>query len=434
MSGIKDKIVTNLDLFKAMVNGLEDGVFLSDGSCVCYANAALESMTGYSNEELIGLTLLELFSDHNQSINNDVSNCFSNLESSMPEDLGKAIINLPFYNKKNDAHFPATLTFRPILVAEETMFMGKITDCSELRIQESKLADLQAEFDQILNNIPDVFYRTDATGVFTMLSPASKETIGYEPEELLGTKISDLYASEKDRLLLLDGLKKADGKPVKIEATMIKKNGQAMWVSTNAYMRFDRDHNFIGVEGIARDSTERHNAEIVLHKTANTDPLTGLANRLCFNMELSRAVTQSANTKGTLALLYLDLDSFKIVNDTHGHHIGDELLKLVALRIKQACRKTDLVARFGGDEFVVLLEDGIKKKDTEIIAKKIVEQIASPFKIQELELIIGASVGISYFPEPSNDAEHFLRDADKAMYAAKKSGKGQIRSSRDIDR
>ncbi len=411
-------------LFSTFSDELSDGLVVLDGFIVTYINSKLAEMTGYLRSDLIGRSILDFVRKEDRE---SLEVFYLSSINDQPFSSGHEAICL---HRDGESHFSGLIKFVRIAGSNaQAQSIGIIKTNIDSHVIEKRYAALEKEFHQILDNMPDVFYRTDAEGVITMISPACKMTMGYEPVELIGTKLADLYADSDVRSRTIEKLRSANGKPINVEATLIHKNGNAVWVSTNAYMRFDEKREFIGVEGIARDSTKRRNNEIDLYKAANTDHLTGLSNRLFFNVELSRAVTQSSNTKSGLALLYMDLDGFKTVNDTFGHQMGDELLCQVATRLRKLCRKTDLIARLGGDEFIVLIEDDPKVADVENIAKKIVEQLSRSFEVEGHCIDVGVSIGISYFSENSKDADDFLRDADSAMYTAKRAGKNLIRTS-----
>ena len=170
------------------------------------------------------------------------------------------------------------------------------------------------------------------------------------------------------------------------------------------------------------DISLRMMAANYMRNVANHDPLTGLGNRALFESLLKQTVGRAERGQNQLALLYVDLDKFKPVNDQHGHEAGDELLKQVADRLKACVRDADCVARLGGDEFGVILEGTDAKMAAQRVAKAMVGTIAMPFKLAKAEVKIGCSIGAAIFPENGKDDENLLKAADEAMYAAKKSG------------
>ncbi len=169
---------------------------------------------------------------------------------------------------------------------------------------------------------------------------------------------------------------------------------------------------------------ERKTAEEELKIKATYDELTGLYNRAMFFEHLNKAISLANRSNDILSVLFLDLDKFKIVNDTMGHNIGDLLLKEVAKRIKSSVRNSDVVSRMGGDEFVILLPKVRDGKSTEIVANNIVKSLSAPFILEGNEIYIGVSIGISLFPTDGNNAKTLLKNSDSAMYNAKEAGRG----------
>ena len=168
-----------------------------------------------------------------------------------------------------------------------------------------------------------------------------------------------------------------------------------------------------------------------LYRSANFDKLTDIPNRSLFLDRLDQNLKQSERYKRKFALLFIDLDGFKSVNDTLGHDAGDELLIRTAKRLQECVRDADTVARIGGDEFTVILSTITSVDDVQSVAQKIIRALATPFKMGNEEAQIRASIGISVFPENGTDAETLLKKADDAMYLAKKGGKNDFRMSPD---
>lgn len=185
----------------------------------------------------------------------------------------------------------------------------------------------------------------------------------------------------------------------------------------------------IGAYGVARDVTEVKQEQMRLLKASNTDPLTELLNRAGFSAYVDAALRRASDRGELVALLYMDLDRFKPVNDEYGHPVGDALLKAVAGRLRHALRPQDLVARLGGDEFAVFLHHVAKPEDARVVADKLVHALAMPFRIGALELRIGASVGfcVQWAREVRIDA--LVMQADEQLYRAKRAGRGQASGS-----
>lgn len=176
-----------------------------------------------------------------------------------------------------------------------------------------------------------------------------------------------------------------------------------------------------------RDITEQTRLLGQLERAANFDFVTGLPNRTQFNHHLEQALKESRRHKAQIAVLFIDLDDFKLVNDEHGHGIGDAFLKLVGERLQAVLREVDSVARLSGDEFAVLLTHLQLPDEAEVVARKIVESLGQPFEIAGRTVATAASVGIALFPRDADDAEDLVRRADVAMYQAKRLGKNRYR-------
>ena len=175
----------------------------------------------------------------------------------------------------------------------------------------------------------------------------------------------------------------------------------------------------VQIERTIRYAMDRKSAESELARLAHYDALTGIPNRLLFNDRLDRALQRADRGDSPFALMYVDLDGFKTVNDMHGHDVGDKLVQGIAERLSQCIRRTDSVARIGGDEFTVLLEKINSTNDTVMVAQKIIDVITEPFIIDGLHLSVGSSIGIAVYPEAGTDAKTLLKHADMAMYEAK---------------
>jgi diguanylate cyclase (GGDEF)-like protein len=222
----------------------------------------------------------------------------------------------------------------------------------------------------------------------------------------------------------------ATGNKVTVIHEHFKADGTPHHVELLASPFTSADGEIGGIIESARDVTERLQKESrdnqrhqqIKHQ-AYHDHLTGLPNRLFFNIELERIVKEAEEQNRHMALLFLDLDGFKPVNDQHGHDVGDELLKIVASRLQNNIRENDIAARIAGDEFTILLSQLNRPEDAGLTADKLVRLISEPYHINDLELSVSVSIGIGLYPLDSNDSSKLMTCADKAMYRAKENGK-----------
>ena len=204
-------------------------------------------------------------------------------------------------------------------------------------------------------------------------------------------------------------------------------DGAVRYFSVNGEPHFAPGGGFLGYRGVGRDITEIALARERISSLAYSDPLTGLANRTSLVPSLEQAVQRARRKNGKLAVVFLDLDGFKQINDAYGHDAGDSLLVEVAARLRAHLRSSDLIARLGGDEFLVVLEEVVEPAPVETVARKLLAEVVQPYSLGGREARVTASIGISVFPDDSADAGALMKHADTAMYAAKQGGKNTFR-------
>jgi diguanylate cyclase (GGDEF)-like protein/PAS domain S-box-containing protein len=285
----------------------------------------------------------------------------------------------------------------------------------------------------MVNSSPDFIYTLDANGYCTFCNDRVKSLLGYDKTDVIGQHFSTLihsddldiaqYAIQERR----SGSRAACNMEIRVphgsEATLLTLEFNSFGI----YDETDSTHppKYLGTYGVAKDVTERKKAtELILYQ-AYHDLLTGLANRKLFRDRLEIAIAQARRYKHTLALMFLDLDRFKVVNDTLGHVIGDHLLIEVATRLQNCLREGDTLARQGGDEFTLLLPQ-IDGKDAAIsAADKIIKACAEPFYIEDHELYVPMSIGVALYPENGENIDTLIKNADIAMYDSKAKGRNR---------
>jgi diguanylate cyclase (GGDEF)-like protein len=201
------------------------------------------------------------------------------------------------------------------------------------------------------------------------------------------------------------------------------RHGEKYWVNSSIVPFINHNGKPERYLSIRTDITDLKKAEEKLRHMAHHDTLTGLATRLLSSHSIENAILRANRDKHRLAILFIDLDGFKTINDTYGHDIGDQLLISVAERLKESVRESDTVARIGGDEFLILLPEVEIASDVEIVAKKVIKSLTSPFNICNTTCQIGASIGISLYPDHAISCEELIKCADDMMYKIKRSGK-----------
>ena len=203
------------------------------------------------------------------------------------------------------------------------------------------------------------------------------------------------------------------------EVRMVRKNGTTGWIESMCVPVFDENNEIQGAIGINRDITEQKNEKERLQHLANYDQLTEIPNRFLLLDRAEHLISQSARDRHIFALLFIDVDKFKVFNDTKGHSFGDQVLKQIALRLKQSIRNSDTVARFGGDEFVVLLENIASRADASTIVEILIKQLEADFAIDDATIKVECSAGIAIYPEDGITTDALLAIADKNMYKTK---------------
>jgi len=267
----------------------------------------------------------------------------------------------------------------------------------------------------------------DERGLIEFFNRAAQRMFARQAEDVIGKNIRVLmpepHASAHDGYIaryLRDGEARIMGRPREVVA--LRKDGAQFPIEINVTeIRLGGTRHFAG---IVRDISARKQAEERIHRLAHYDSLTGAPNRALFYDRLSQAVRVAKRDGHELALLYLDLDGFKPINDSLGHEAGDAILKSVVERIRRVARESDTVARIGGDEFTVILPKIAAREDAGMVAEKIIDALSPGFYLgtQEQEVHIGASVGIAIFPGDAKDIDALVRTADASMYEAKRTG------------
>jgi len=296
----------------------------------------------------------------------------------------------------------------------------------EIEQLRGQLASLQDERDLmafILDLIPDYVSFVDADLTYKLCNRKYETETGRPCEEFLGNHVVE-FVGEQGLAKIQPHLERVlKGEPVTYEDRIDYKHSEQQDVQVQYTPHQSKDGDVAGFSVYVRNITAQRHAEELLRRQAQHDPLTDLPNRILFNERLKQAISRANRTKGQLAVLFIDLDGFKQVNDALGHEVGDHVLQDVARNLLQNLRHNDTLARIGGDEFVLLIEDLNNLEQATNLAYKVIETISSLHTPALHDVRIGASIGIALYPDHGNDTRTLLVRADEAMYEAKRQGK-----------
>ena len=330
--------------------------------------------------------------------------------------------------KHKDGHWVWVLGRAQILYDEngdKVRMIGTHTDITEEK-------ELQLKYfyqSQMIEQINDSITTTDLQGNIVSWNSGSEKTFGYSASEVIGKNIAMLYREEdiptlKEYIptLIEKGIYNAD-------LSLVKKSKELIPIAFSLTLLRDQSGKPIGIVGINKDITKRKKAEdelfeqrSILYYQAHHDALTGLPNRVLFFDRLEQGIIKAKRHSEGLALFFIDLDKFKDINDSLGHGTGDSVLNTISKRLESIVRKEDSVARLSGDEFTIIIEELKKPQDASILAEKILETLQEPIYIENHQLYVSGSIGISIYPEDATDAQNLLKYADTAMYKAKEEG------------
>jgi diguanylate cyclase (GGDEF)-like protein/PAS domain S-box-containing protein len=294
-----------------------------------------------------------------------------------------------------------------------------------LRSSATRIEESQRFLGELINAVPAPISVKDGAHRYVAVNDAFCRLLGRRPEEILGREDGALVAPDiAARAAAMDDAALAAGRPVEYEASAVFQ-GRPHWLFVRKSV-LRRDDGSLVVVSVLTDLTDRKQAEARINHLATRDALTDLPNRVLLHDRLQQALASARRQGCTVAVVFIDLDRFKNINDSLGHDIGDRLLCEVAKRLSACLRETDTLARLGGDEFVAVV-DGLKSAaEASGVGDKILRALAAPFTVGEHALVSSASLGVSLFPADGEDPATLMRNADTAMYHAKASGRNRL--------
>jgi diguanylate cyclase (GGDEF)-like protein/PAS domain S-box-containing protein len=412
-------------IYKSVVETGGAGVLIGEPSGhITYVNAAFCKMLGYSFEELVGKPFTDFVHPDDKDT---VTQKF--VQGLMQPDTH---YQLEFRAICKDGHVVWIYPSVAPIFHKDALISGMaiVFDITERKKLEDALKESEERYRTILEEIQDNYFETDLAGNFIFVNDAMCRTLGYSKEELIGMNYQ-AFASKEDVEVVYRDFNRVfrTGETMKgLSYKFIQKNGTIGFGELSVSPIKDETGKVIAFRGVARDVTERKRLERELNDIATHDFLTGLPNRMLLQDRLNVALAAARRNKSKLAVMMLDLDRFKVVNDTYGHSLGDKVLRAAGERLVALVRKSDTVARVGGDEFLVLLPKIADIEDTIKVSHKILGAFRKPFALNDHKIRITTSVGIAVYPQDGDDSETLMRNADIAMYWVKEQGRDNYAS------
>jgi diguanylate cyclase (GGDEF)-like protein/PAS domain S-box-containing protein len=411
-----------LHFYQEMVEALTKNAAVAFIICdlqnrILHVNQTFEHMFGWSFDEIVGQALPII----PPSIQEDFYRVLAEKkwEISVVETLKQ---------RKNLTLFHVCETITPIRDSSGAVesYACIIDDITQRKLSERALKESEQKYKSLFDLNPDSVISFDMNGLITSVNAATIKLFGYTEEELIVLDFADICEPAQFEFLTAKFAQAALGIPQNFESTMLHKNKSKVELN-QILMPILIDEEICGVYCLTKDITVRKRSEELIQNMAYFDSLTNLPNRRYFENKLSVQLEKSNADSSRMAILFLDLDGFKQINDSLGHAAGDIVLKEVAERLNQCVRDHDTVARLGGDEFTVCLPMINDKEAALPVADRILQEMRLPYLLKGKEFYLSASIGLAFYPDDGNDVDSLMRSADTALYKVKEQGKNHIK-------
>ncbi|MGZ3239820.1 MAG: sensor domain-containing protein [Burkholderiaceae bacterium] len=421
-----------LEVYRSIAEQAADSIFVTDkeGS-VIYQNPEARHAFGFSDDEISSRPISESIHHHHPDGTEVTREQCNIYRSAAYGETSRDFIWLLY--RKDGSSFYASCTSFPIYFEDERIGAAFFaTDITARKKTE----------DELLKSSEMLMLATEAAemGMFDFnlqtkeltWSTIAKRNFGLPPDATITPEIfwQGIHPDDRERVRSkLEGMckKKGDGHYQHEYRTIAPSDGRIRWISARGQTFYDSNGNAIRVVGTTIDITDLKLTEIRLREASQHDSLTGLPNRELLFEYANYLLAHASRIKANSAVLFIDLDRFKPINDLYGHETGDKVLQEIARRLQSCTRKEDVVSRLGGDEFIIILPRILTDDDPETVAQHILEKLAQPIHLGTLEVTVSASIGISLFNQHANDIESLIRYADLAMYSAKEAGSNNFK-------
>ncbi|MEF2968467.1 diguanylate cyclase [Paenibacillus sp. M1] len=410
----------SVDIYKSILNYNSDAIFiLSTEGRIMDANQGLTKILGYLKEEILGLPYANLIlPDQIEKVNQYFTKVLQGISYDyIAEAIAKSGEQVSLHVKNV-----------PLLGDGEVVgVFGIAVDVTEQQQLERALKESEERYRLLAENSLDLIQLVNLDGIVTFASPSHKMVLGYGPEEYIGKWVfhrPDEGVDTEFQLIFFDMV--VSQRPFTYEIARRHKEGHSVWVELKGTPMFDEEGHFNNMMLVGREVTERKNYQNRLEQLSYHDTLTGAPNRRLFSVNIERILREDDSSLQKLAVMFLDLDKFKQINDSLGHDAGDELLQQFVKRVKECLRESDILARIGGDEFVVALPELDEAGQAVTIAQEILHSLRRPWILSDHEVVTTSSIGIAYYEQGDREKE-LIQKADTALYQAKSAGKNTYR-------
>ncbi|MBN1473632.1 MAG: PAS domain S-box protein [Syntrophaceae bacterium] len=418
---MEETIRRSEEKYRTILETMQESYFEVDlDGNLTYVNPAMHKGLGFTKEELIGkhyriftdeANVKELYKIYNQIYK-----------------TGEPVRTADFEFIKKDKTTLIAETSASLIVdaaGKPVGFRGVSHDVTERRKMDEAIRQSEEKYRATVNEVDEWYFEIDLDGNVVFINDAVVRSVGYPKEMIIGLNYKSFITKDQSNDIIKVFLDVYDtGESIKnFPYEFVHPNGTVTYFELSIFPKKDQDDKITGFRGVGHDITERKRSEEKLNYIATHDLLTGLPNRMLLMDRLKMATAQAKRTDQKLALMMLDLDNFKTVNDSLGHMVGDELLKEIALRLSGRLRQNDTISRLGGDEFIILLPAIDQAEDAIEVAKIILESFEQPFVCNEHVLSCTISIGIAIYPDDAQDTEALLKNADAAMYYVKAHGR-----------
>ena len=407
--------------YRTILEKMEEGLFELDlKGNITFVNDAECRKLGYSREELTGMNYRQ-FQDENTA--KKTRQIFSEVYK---KEEPIQLLDVEIIRKNGSKAFnEISVSLLKDKEGKATGFRGISRDVTVRRQMEEMIRQSEEKYRTIINEVDEWYFEIDLAGNVIFVNDAIVRSVGYPPERLIGLNYKSFTSEERSgEVFKIFRQVYETREPIKnFPYEFVLPDGKITFFELSVFPKLDDQGKVVGFRGVGHDVTERKRTEEQLNYIATHDLLTGLPNRMLLMDRLKMATAQAKRNAQKLALMMLDLDNFKNVNDSLGHMVGDKLLKEISLRLTGRLRQNDTICRLGGDEFIILLPAIERVEDAVEVAKIILESFEQSFICNDHLINSSISIGIAIYPDDAQDIDVLMKNADMAMYYVKAHGR-----------